>query len=434
MPAPQSSPATPDPRDSTQLRTTTPQDLDDSHALPDSLDYHDPADAGFVQPPIADLVHQVAPPILSEPRVYDPVWNWCRHQGPHFGRRDAIEELARYVDPETGACTITHAQLAQGPRLSVDTIERQLRKARECGLVSWKAMRDRHGHVVAQRYVLAGVSTGWEVTVERGYQDVTSHSYRHRQELAASQLQIQQLMRQVEELGGVPVVGTTTSDPEPQPAVQGSQAFGSVRPWPDPQSAVQDSTPHNPQENGHFPPPSADDAELDDFCRLHFHLFRPGGRLRPKKGFNHIGGMRATLAADPQQYAQARADVEALEQEQAQEQEARASAETQLEARMAFQEERRQAREAVLAAGGQWDLDEWYREWVKRRRAEPSTFQMSATRENTTPRAHGKLTRKLLRARLRSFYGFHVAGLAILGSVGLANLVLLALVLDRLAS
>ena len=290
----------------------------------------------------------------------------CRHQGPHFGRRDAIEELARYVDPETGTCTITHSQLAQGPRLSVDTIERQLRKARECGLVSWKAMRDRHGHVVAQRYVLAGVWTGWEVTVERGYEDVMSHSYRHRQELEASQLQIEQLMRQVEELGGVPVVGTTTSEPDPQPAGQDYQAFGSARPWPDPQTAVQGSPPHNLHESGDFPPPSAEDAELDEFCRLHFHLFRPGGRLRPKKGFNHIGGMRATLAADPQQYAQAREDVESLEQEQ----EARASAEAQLQARLAFQEERRQARQAVLEAGGQWDLDKWYREWMERKRQE----------------------------------------------------------------
>ena len=317
------------------------QDLEAGDTLPDALDYDDPADAGYVQPPIADLVHQVPPPVLSEPRVYDPVWNWCRHQGPHFGRRDAIEELARYVDPETGSCTVTHAQLARGLRLSVDTIERQLRKARQCGLVSWKAVRDRNRHVVAQQYVLAGNSTGWEVTAERGYEDVTSQSYRHRQELAASQLQIQQLMRQVEELGGVPVVGTATSDPNPHSAVQASAPF---------------------------PPQSPEDAELDDFCRTNFYLFRPGGKLRPKKGFSYMGGMRATLAADPEQYAQARADVAALELKEAQEQQARASAETQMARRLAFQEERNQARKAVLAAGGEWDAYQWYREGVQRQR------------------------------------------------------------------
>jgi DNA-binding transcriptional ArsR family regulator len=79
---------------------------------------------------------------------------WARGQiTKSVGRKALLLTLATYAD-EFGVCWPSQATLAENTEQSVDTVQRQLKKLQECGIIDRKRMPKRRGQWQGYRYYL----------------------------------------------------------------------------------------------------------------------------------------------------------------------------------------------------------------------------------------------------------------------------------------
>ena len=135
--------------------------------LSDATSYREPSP----QLPMADVVHDSARVDEQWSRPRDPkVMDWCENQGPWMDlrHRAVLKFLGEYANPETGEAWPSQDTIAAAFDTSRVTINKIFQELKHQGVFleirSGKAEGARHSHNI---YVLAGVATGWLVTVAK---------------------------------------------------------------------------------------------------------------------------------------------------------------------------------------------------------------------------------------------------------------------------